>query len=76
MELKARFDQIVGLFKGHNDLTDPDYMPPAPAKRYFHFTFGKPGEEIVGGIYIKSTGEEFPKTFPKTITIHVPDPWS
>ena len=68
--MDAIFDQIVGWFKGFKTPSDPDYMPPSKALRFYHFTIGKPGEEISGGIYIKLN-----TPLPKQLIIDIPNPW-
>jgi hypothetical protein len=51
--LKAYYDQIVGWFRGQGSPGDKDYIPAGPAESCHHFTIGKPGDVISGGLYIK-----------------------
>ena len=69
MEIKARFDQIVGWRQGNGNPGDADYVPQGPDMRSYHFTFGKPGAIVSGGFYIK-IGEMV--GLPKEITLTIP----
>ena len=67
VEIKVKYDQIVGWKHGQGNPGDPDYVPAGPDMRCYHFTFGKPGNPISGGFYIKLDAE-----IPEEIILRIP----
>jgi hypothetical protein len=68
-KLKLVYDQIVGWFRGVGEPGDDDYIPAGPKDRCYHYTIGKPGDAISGGLYIK-----IGTPIPEEIIFSIPTP--